>query len=228
MAKGKKAADNPFYTEVPSEFWTMSELKGYIQTMGKRAVSRIASLKKAYAPGGTLAGRQSYVLDRFGNLNTKTKGFSEKALRLKAEQIRNVLEAKSSTVKGVKEIDAKRLAAFMENHPKVAEHGVQYTDKRGRVRTRKFSKADWERAMKLMGKIQKAEKGAGYDSNEQLFMAFKLATTKDTGIIPTDAKETVSAENFLNESGAMTIHSDDFFAKANISETLNFFDTSKE
>lgn len=225
MAKGKKAADNPFYSEVPSEFWTLSELKGYIQTMGKRAVSRIASLKKAYAPGGTLAGRQSYVLDRFGNLNTKTKGFSEKALRLKVEQIRNVLEAKSSTVKGVKEIDAQRMNTFKERHKNAK---VEYKDKSGRTRKRALTKEEWERAMRIMGKIQAAEKGGKYDSNEQLYMAFKLATTADSGINVDTGEETVSAANFLNESGDMIIHSDDFFAQSDLSDAMDFFDTSAD
>lgn len=219
MAKGKKGIDAPFFDEVPVEFWDLKDLKKYIQTVGKRAQSRIASLKKAYGPGGSLAGRQSYVLDRFGDLSTKTKGLSEKALRLKVDQIQRVMSAKSSTVKGVKEIDAKRMATFKERHRNAK---VEYTDSRGRVRQRALNKEEWERAMKIMGKIQAAEKGAKYDSNEQLYMAFKLATAKDTGKEIDERSETITADNFITESGDLLISSSDFFARADPAETTDF------
>lgn len=211
--------------DVPFEFYTAAQLINYIQTAGKRAQSRIVSLEKAYAPGGSLAGRQSYVLDRFGGLNTKTKGLSENALRLKAEQVRSVLEAKSSTVKGVKEIDRKRMETFKEQHPGAK---VTYQDKRGRTRSREPNKREWERAMQIMGKLQRAEKDAKYDSNEQLFMAFKLATTADAGVMPRGQEEQPIDDLLFNESGDLLIHSDDFVAQSPLDEVLDFMEVNAD
>ena len=206
--------------DVPLDFLSGKELKSYIQSAGKTAQSRLKALEKAYSPGGSLAGRRSFVLDKYGDLNVKTKGLSEKALRLKAEQIREVLGAKSSTVKGVKEIDKQRMNTFKERHPNFK---VKYQDKAGRNRSREPSRAEWERAMQILGKIQKAEKGGKYDSSEQLFMAFQLATGDAVGITPENQEDYIDADNFLNESGDMLIHSDAFFSAADLEDTLDFF-----
>ncbi len=207
--------------DLPLDFLSGSELKAYIQQVGKTAQSRLKSLEKAYAPGGSLAGRQSYILDKYGGLNTKTAGLSEKALRLKAQNIQDLMQAKSSTVKGVKDIDRRRLESFKENHPNFRMPKI---DKRGKTQKREPTKAEWERAMQILGKIQKAEKGGKYDSNEQMFMAFSLAAGQDYGIAPEGQDDTLSLDNFLNESGEMIVHSNDFFSAANIEDTLDFMD----
>lgn len=217
MAKGKAKLS----ADLPLDFLSGAELKQYIQQVGKTAQSRLKSLEKAYSPGGTLAGRQSYILDKYGGIDTKITGLSDKALRLKAEQIQNIMQARSSTVKGVKEIDRIRMEAFKENHPNFK---IKYEDKRGRERSREPSKAEWERAMQILGKIQKAEKSGKYDSNEQMFMAFSLALNDQVGISPENQEDYISADSFLNESGDMLIHSDTFFANADIEDTLNFMD----
>lgn len=211
--------------DVPLDFYTGSELKRYIQTAGKTAQSRLKALEKAYGEGGSMAGRQSYVLDRYGKLNVQTKGLSDKALRLKAQQIHEVLAAKSSTIAGVKEIDKERRDTFMANHPNFKVH---YKDKTGRERTRKPNKAEWARAMQLMGKIQKAEKGAAYDSNQQLYMATRLAIDESMGLLPDHQEDSVAEDVFLNESGDMLIHSDAFFSAADVRDTYRFIGKEKE
>lgn len=206
---------------------SLSDLKKAIHKYGKRALSRIRTLQKAYAPGGSLYGRKSFILDMYGDFNTVVKGKSEKALRLQLQHALDILGAKSSTVKGVKEIDAKRMKRFMENHPnaRVARRdkdGNQRRNREGETQTRKLTRQEWENAMQILGKIQAAEKGAGYDSDEQLFMAYQLATDPDK----LSQFGYTSIDDFLSSDGSLDQSSRDFFIETPVTDSVEFF--SKE
>lgn len=150
----------------PIEFISVKELKNIIHTLGKRAMSRIKSLAKAFAPGGSQYGKKSYILDRYGDFNTKVKGKSKKALALQAQQALDILNAKSSTIKGIREMENKRMETFKKHHPGLGD----------------IDKDKYQRAMSILGRIQSAEKGAQYDSDEQLAMAYNMADMKKQDI----------------------------------------------
>ena len=199
--------------QTPIEFMTTKELRKALHSEGKRAQSRIKSLQKAFGEGGSMYGRKNPVLDRWGDFDTKVKGLSDEALRLKLETARRILEAKSSTVKGVKEIEKKRFDSFVENHPDLKI-------KTGGKRERRISRGQWVDAMKLLGKIQAAEKGGQYDSNEQMYMALQIAlnSADNQGLTP---------ENLFSDDG-MAVSSADFFASAPLESVMNFIGDDDE
>lgn len=170
----------------PIDFLSVKELKDIIHTLGKRAQSRIKALGKAFSPGGTQYGKKSYILDRYGDFNTKVKGKSKKALALQAQQALDILNAKTSTVKGIREMENKRMETFKKNHPGLGN----------------MDKDKYQRAMTILGRIQSAEKGAQYDSDEQLAMAYNMAdmSQKDIDAVIDDIinKETSSSDYFSN------------------------------
>lgn len=182
---------------------TDKELKKAIHKYGKRAMSRLRTLEKAYTnPDGKFYGRKSYVLDRYGDYNTVVKGKSRKALELSLSKAMAVLDAKSSTIKGVEEIDRERLETFKKNHPFIGR-----TDP-----SQKIDDAQWVRAMKILGKIQAAERGTKYDSDEQIFTAWQLAQEQTA----------LSLDDFFEDAYEKIGSSSDYFASADLDDVLDF------
>ena len=146
---------------------SIQELKNIIHTAGKRALSRIRTLDKAFGKAGSLYGRKSYILDMYGDFNTQVKGKSKSALYLQAQKAYGILNAKSSTVKGIKEMDNQRMKTFQKHHPNIAD--VKDESK-------------YKKAMQILGKLQAAERGTKYDSDEQVSLAYDLADQPDAAI----------------------------------------------
>ncbi|MBR2017839.1 MAG: hypothetical protein IKA00_11225 [Prevotella sp.] len=182
---------------------TDKELKKAIHTYGKRAMSRIRTLEKAYTtPKGTFYGRKSYILERYGDYNTVVKGKSRKALELSLNKAMAILNARSSTIKGMQEIDRERLETFKKNHPNIGRRNPE----------EKIDDALWVRAMKIMGKLQAAEKGTKYDSDEQIFTAWQLAQEETS----------LDLDDFFEEAFDRIGSSSDYFASADLDDVLDF------
>lgn len=185
----------------PAAFMSDKELRKAIHKYGKRAQSRLRTLEKAYnTKGGKLYGRKSYVLDRFGDFNTVVKGKSRKALELQLQNALEILNAKSSTVKGVLAIDKERFESFRKNHPGIDDSG-----------SKKQNQDKYVKAMKILGRIQAAERGTKYDSDEQVFMAYQLA----------DQPENV-VDDYLDQLWNGDLSSDDFFESFDVAETADY------
>lgn len=200
-------------------FMSEGELKDYIRSAGKRAQARMKTLATAYGEGGTLYGRRSYVLDKYGDFNVKTKGLSKKALKMKAIKAAEILNAKSSTVAGVKDIDRRRYETFKRRRgdyfdrpapapsPGAASTGADphatYQSQAG------LDESTWEQAMQNVGKIQAAEGTTRYDSWEQLYMAVSAA------------RSGTSIDDLLD-----TFDSEMYFSQADVEDTLAFMESS--
>lgn len=185
----------------PAAFLTEKELRKAIHKYGKRAQSRLRTLEKAYGKGGKLYGRKSYVLDRFGDFNTIVKNKSRKALELQYEKALEILNAKSSTVKGVLAIDKERFESFRKSHPKIGE----------KESSKKAEEKKYIRAMKILGRIQAAEKGTKYDSDEQVFMAYQLAEQPDSVV-----------DDYLDRIWNDELSSEDFFESFDPADTSEY------
>lgn len=162
----------------PDKHADISALKAFIRTFGKRAQSRHKALGKAYGPGGSLEGSKSILLEKYPKMDTKTKGLSRNALLKKATDIFKFLSAKTSTVAGVKAVEAARAKAFetKEKKRKVHEKNQkEYKQKKGTY--------TWTTVVKIMGKLQQAGLQGEYDSNETYELAKAAASegqTEDT------------------------------------------------
>lgn len=182
---------------------TIKELKQAIHKYGKRAMSRLRTLEKAYnTPKGTFYGRKSYILDRFGDYNTVVKGKSRAALELNLNKAMTILEARSSTIKGMQEIDKERLETFKKNHPNIGRRNPEEV----------VDEATWKRAMSIMGKIHAAERGTKYDSDEQLFTSYKLSKEETS----------LDLDDFVNKRLKEIGSSSEYFAKADLDDVLDF------
>lgn len=177
------------------------ELKKAIHTYGKRAMSRLRTLEKAYSKGGKLYGDKSYILERYGDYNTVVKGKSRKALELSLYNALQILGSKSSTVKGVMQAKKERFDTFKKNHPNI---GRQNTDD-------KLDRDKYEKAMRILGKLQAAEKGTNYDSDEQVFTAFQLAKMRPDKV-----------DKFLEDVMNGDTSSSEFFEDYDIDYTSTF------
>lgn len=188
--------------DIPTSFLTRKQMIDEIRSAGKRAQTRIKALKKAYGKGGEFYGRKSYILDKYSNFNVKTAGLSDAALALKVMQAREILNAKSSTITGMREIDKARFDTFKREHPNIK---IPDSDN-------PLNKGQWETAMKLLGRIQAAEMGAEYDSDEQIALAIKVATGQ-TNYTPA---------GLFDANGDLLISSKDFFAQMPLEEQFEF------
>lgn len=170
----------------PFDFLTTKEIKDAIRTFGKRAQARIKTLGKAFSEGGTMYGRKSYVLDKWGDFNTRTKGKSRKALENQLENALNILNAKTSTVKGIREMENKRMETFKKHHPNLPGE---------------WDEERYKRAMTILGRIQSAEKGAAYDSDEQVALAFQLADNPqdEDKVIDMIINKDISSSDYFEE-----------------------------
>lgn len=185
----------------PAAFMTDKELRRAIHKYGKRALSRLKTLERAYGKGGQLYGRKSYVLDKFGDFNTVVKGKSRKALELQYDRAMAILNARSSTVKGVKEIDKERYSSFKKSHPNIEQTGDKTKD----------NERKYQRAMSILGRIQAAERGTKYDSDEQVFMAYKLADQPDAYV-----------DDVIDQIWAGDATSEDFFEGFNPADVEDY------
>lgn len=212
-------------------FADRAELVGALRTFGKRAQARIKTLEKAYAPGGSMYGRKSYVLDMYGDIDTKTAGLSEQAIRNKVEKALKILEASTSTVKGVKDVDRRRYETFRKNHPEAKvtvfdKDGNPVKDRKGNDKTRPVTQKDYVRAMQIFNKLKTAENNAKFGYEEQMYAAFQMAKM---GEIQYEG-QTLTVEDLLtdDESNAelpFSIH--DYFSSLEPSATIPFFSTEE-
>lgn len=148
----------------PYRNMTIKELKEQIHSYGKRALSRIRTLQKTFGENGKFYGDKSYILDTYGDFDTKVKGKSKSALYRQLDQAYSILNAQTSTVKGYSEWLKNKHDSFREHHPLLRdENGKDFDEDR------------YDRAMKFLGRLQSAEKGAGYDSDEQVALAYQYA-----------------------------------------------------
>lgn len=177
------------------------------------------TLATAYGEGGSLYGRRSYVLDKYGDFNVRTKGLSKKALKMKAIEAAEILNAKSSTVAGVKDIDRRRYETFKRRHGDYFDRpapapppgaGGAAADPHATYQSHAGLDGDtWERAMQNMGKIQAAEGTTRYDSWEQLYMAVSAARSG------TDIDDLMDA-----------FDSEMYFSQADVEDALAFMERS--
>lgn len=214
-------------------FSSFKEIKKLFRTLGKRALARIRTLEKYYGEGGEFEGRKNYVLDTFKDFNTKTAGLSEKAMRLKLEQAAEILNAKTSTISGVRSVDRKRYESFMKNHidarelPELKKNGDPKKARKGGFKTKEITLADYIRAMKIFDKLKNAENNAKFGYEEQMYAAFQISTM---GQIQYAGKK-LTVEDFMNvmnneaDTGSISlpfsVH--DWFSDLSPSVTAPFF-----
>lgn len=138
--------------------WTITQLKNYIQTAGKRAAQRIRQLGKSIA-SGKLKGHQSYIYDMYKGYSSKTKGLSKYALMQSAIDASAILSAKTSTVKGTLEWERKKRESLIKKYPQL-----------GNLDDRQLTAA-----LNIMGRLQSAsrESRLNYRAEENLFSAMR-------------------------------------------------------
>lgn len=213
---------------------SVREMKNLLHTLGKRAQARIKSLEKAYGQGGSLAGRKSYVLDQYGDFNTKTKGLSENALRAKVEKAINILNAQTSTVAGVKDVDRRRYETYMRNHPEARvqvldKDGNPLKDRKGNYKTKPLTLKDYIKGIKAYDKLKQAETEGKFSYEEQMYAGFQLGalgeihygnqTIKLSDVLENEFDKSDS-DSTTNEALPFSIH--DYFSSLSPELTVPF------
>ena len=146
--------------------YTKEESLLLLRTLGKRAQTRITTLKGYFSEGGKhYTGEINPVYDRYKGYDIKYKGLSLQAIQKKVATAIEILNAKQSTYTGYKQLQNKAYQKMKENHPKL----------------KNLSFEDWKKLTAYMGAWQSAHEGEQYDSEQLLAYANWVGNTQSGG-----------------------------------------------
>ena len=145
--------------------YTREEALLLLRTLGKRAQTRITTLKGYFSEGGKhYTGEINPVYDRYKGYDIKYQGLSLQAIQKKVATAIEILNAKQSTYTGYKQLQNKAYRKMIENHPKL----------------KNLSFEEWKKLTAYMGAWQSAHEGEQYDS-EQLLAYVNWAGNTQSG-----------------------------------------------
>ena len=137
-----------------------------MRTLGKRAQTRITTLKGYFSEGGKhYTGEINPVYDRYKGYDIKYQGLSLQAIQKKVATAIEILNAKQSTYTGYKQLQNKAYRKMIENHPKL----------------KNLSFEEWKKLTAYMGAWQSAHEGEQYDSEQLLAYANWAGNTQSGG-----------------------------------------------
>ena len=146
--------------------YTREEALLLLRTLGKRAQTRITTLKGYFSEGGKhYTGEINPVYDRYKGYDIKYQGFSLQAIQKKVATAIEILNAKQSTYTGYKQLQNKAYRKMIENHPKL----------------KNLSFEEWKKLTAYMGAWQSAHEGEQYDSEQLLAYANWAGNTQSGG-----------------------------------------------
>ena len=146
--------------------YTREEALLLLRTLGKRAQTRITTLKGYFSEGGKhYTGEINPVYDRYKGYDTKYQGLSLQAIQKKVATAIEILNAKQSTYTGYKQLQNKAYRKMIENHPKL----------------KNLSFEEWKKLTAYMGAWQSAHEGEQYDSEQLLAYANWAGNTQSGG-----------------------------------------------
>ena len=146
--------------------YTREEALLLLRTLGKRAQTRITTLKGYFSEGGKhYTGEINPVYDRYKGYDIKYQGLSLQAIQKKVATAIEILNAKQSTYTGYKQLQNKAYQKMIENHPKL----------------KNLSFEDWKKLTAYMGAWQSAHEGEQYDSEQLLAYANWVGNTQSGG-----------------------------------------------
>lgn len=146
--------------------YTREEALLLLRTLGKRAQTRITTLKGYFSEGGKhYTGEINPVYDRYKGYDIKYQGLSLQAIQKKVATAIEILNAKQSTYTGYKQLQIKDYRTMIENHPKL----------------KNLSFEDWKKLTTYMGAWQSAHEGEQYDSEQLLAYANWAGNTQSGG-----------------------------------------------
>ena len=146
--------------------YTREEALLLLRTLGKRAQTRITTLKGYFSEGGKhYTGEINPVYDRYKGYDIKYKGLSLQAIQKKVATAIEILNAKQSTYTGYKQLQNKAYRKMIENHPKL----------------KNLSFEDWKKLTAYMGAWQSAHEREQHDSEQLLAYANWAGNTQSGG-----------------------------------------------
>ena len=146
--------------------YTREEALLLLRTLGKRAQTRITTLKGYFSEGGKhYIGEINPVYDRYKGYDIKYQGLSLQAIEKKVATAIEILNAKQSTYTGYKQLQNKAYRKMVENHPKL----------------KNLSFENWKKLTAYMGAWQSAHEGEQYDSEQLLAYANWAGNTQSGG-----------------------------------------------
>ena len=146
--------------------YTREEALLLLRTLGKRAQTRITTLKGYFSEGGKhYTGEINPVYDRYKGYDIKYQGLSLQAIQKKVATAIEILNAKQSTYTGYKQLQNKAYRKMIENHPKL----------------KNLSFEEWKKLTAFMGAWQSAHEGEQYDSEQLLAYANWAGNTQSGG-----------------------------------------------
>ena len=146
--------------------YTREEALLLLRTLGKRAQTRITTLKGYFSEGGKhYTGEINPVYDRYKGYDIKYQGLSLQAIQKKVATAIEILNAKQSTYTGYKQLQNKAYRKMIENHPKL----------------KNLSFEEWKKLTAYMGAWQSAHEGEQYVSEQLLAYANWAGNTQSGG-----------------------------------------------
>ena len=146
--------------------YTREEALLLLRTLGKRAQTRITTLKGYFSEGGKhYTGEINPVYDRYKGYDIKYQGLSLQAIQKKVATAIEILNAKQSTYTGYKQLQNKAYRKMIENHPKL----------------KNLSFEEWKKLTAYMGAWQSALEGEQYYSELLLAYANWAGNTQSGG-----------------------------------------------
>lgn len=146
--------------------YTREEALLLLRTLGKRAQTRITTLKGYFSEGGKhYTGEINPVYERYKGYDIKYQGLTLQAIQKKVATAIEILNAKQSTYTGYKQLQNKAYQKMKENHPKL----------------KNLSFEDWKKLTAYMGAWQSAHEGEQYDSEQLLAYANWAGNTQSEG-----------------------------------------------
>ena len=146
--------------------YTREEALLLLRTLGKRAQTRITTLKGYFSEGGKHYTRERNPLyDQYKTYDIKYQGLSLQKKKKKVATAIEILNAKQSTYTGYKQLQNKAYRKMIENHPKL----------------KNLSFEEWKKLTAYMGAWQSAHEGEQYDSEQLLAYANWAGNTQSGG-----------------------------------------------
>lgn len=146
--------------------YTKDESLLLLRTLGKRAQTRLATLKEYFSEHGKrYTGEINPIYDRYKGFDIKYQGLSLQAIQKKVSTAIEILNAKQSTYTGYRQLQNKAYQKMIENHPKL----------------KNLSFEDWKKLTTYMGAWQSAHEGEQYDSEQLLAYANWAGNTLTSG-----------------------------------------------
>lgn len=100
--------------------YTKDESLLLLRTLGKRAQTRLATLKEYFSERGKrYTGEINPIYDRYKGFDIKYQGLSLQAIQKKVTTAIEILNAKQSTYTGYRQLQNKAYQKMIENHPKL-------------------------------------------------------------------------------------------------------------